>query len=96
MRLTGAEPGSGTIPAMKKIVALVAALALTVPLAACGRPAAESSNLPASQPPVPVVAQAPATADPAAAQADITTLDALLANVDSALTNADAAPADAD
>jgi hypothetical protein len=80
---------------MKKIVALVAALALTVPLAACGRRAVDR-KLPESQSPPPVVVQAPATADPAGPQADITTLDALLANVDSALADADSAPADAD
>jgi hypothetical protein len=78
---------------MKKIVAIVAALALTVPLAACGR--AVDRNLPESQPTPPVV-QAPAAADPAGAQGDITTLDALLANVDSALADANSAPADAD
>jgi hypothetical protein len=79
---------------MKKIVAIVAALALTVPLAACGR--AVDRNLPESQPTPPVVVQAPAAADPAGAQGDITTLDALLANVDSALADANSAPADAD
>ncbi len=76
-----------------KVAALVAVLALAVPVAGCGRRAADRdrTDSPAGHQETTVT-----TADPRAAEDALDELDALLGDVESALTEADAAPADED
>jgi hypothetical protein len=84
---------------MKKIVALVAALALTVPLAGCGqrdrRAGSDSTSQQQQQPTSNGVAP---TVDPAGAQANLDDLDNLIGNLGGTLASesADSASADAD
>jgi hypothetical protein len=97
MALTGAWPDRVTMPGMtvKKLVALVAALALTLPVAGCGMRERRGSTGPQQTQTQPTPGPT-ATVDPAAAQSALDDLDSLLGDANSALSAAASAPADAD
>jgi len=77
---------------MKKLVALVAALVLTVPLAGCGiRDRRDSRDGTSQQQQTPA-----ATADPASAEDALDDLDDMIGGLEHALDDADAFAASAD